>query len=89
MLNGNVVNFLGGDTYQEGKACYRLGNAYEEQGDPDSAIMVTRALFSTLLFHQILCYFSIIGSIWSAASIMEMMQALEKHMKLWPNLSKG
>jgi len=33
-------NILGGDSYQEGKSCYRLGNAFEEQGDPDSAITV-------------------------------------------------
>jgi len=40
MQNIDTGILLGGDTYQEGKACYRLGNANEEQGDPESAIMV-------------------------------------------------
>lgn len=32
--------FVGGDTYQEGLACYRLGNAYEGISEHDVAIQV-------------------------------------------------
>lgn len=40
---------LGGDSQQEGLAGYRLGNAYEEIGDPETAILV-RNNFETLLY---------------------------------------
>lgn len=32
--------YTGRDTYQEGLACYRLGNAYEGIGEHDTAIQV-------------------------------------------------
>ena len=31
---------VGGDSYQEGLACYRLGNAFEGIGEHDTAIQV-------------------------------------------------
>ena len=34
---------LGGDIQQEGLAGYRLGNAYEEIGDPETAILVRKS----------------------------------------------
>ena len=34
------LQIVGGDTYQEGLACYRLGNAYEGIGEHDVAIQV-------------------------------------------------
>lgn len=32
--------YAGKDSYQEGLACYRLGNAYESIGEHDTAIQV-------------------------------------------------
>lgn len=44
---------LGGDSQQEGLAGYRLGNAYEEIGDPETAILV-RNNFETLFVQHAL-----------------------------------
>ena len=35
-----ALMYTGRDTYQEGLACYRLGNAYEGIGEHDTAIQV-------------------------------------------------
>ena len=44
MINNYHFSFLGGDIQQEGLAGYRLGNAYEEIGDPETAILVRKIL---------------------------------------------
>lgn len=46
--------FTGGDTYQEGMACYRLGNAHEEIGEYDVAIKV----FYYILWYSIVMIIS-------------------------------
>lgn len=35
---------IGGDSQQEGLAGYRLGNAYEEIGDAETAILVRKQM---------------------------------------------
>lgn len=44
---------LGGDIQQEGLAGYRLGNAYEEIGDPETAILVRKVLIDSLYNMQV------------------------------------
>lgn len=44
---------LGGDIQQEGLAGYRLGNAYEEIGDPETAILVRKVLIDSLYSMQV------------------------------------
>ena len=45
-------NDTGGDNQQEGLAGYRLGNAYEEIGDPGTAILV-RTVSHVIFIHNI------------------------------------
>ena len=40
----NFVSIIGGDSQQEGLAGYRLGSAYEEIGDAETAILVRTKL---------------------------------------------
>ena len=47
MVINIIFLYLGGDIQQEGLAGYRLGNAYEEIGDPETAILVRKILIDS------------------------------------------
>jgi hypothetical protein len=41
-----MIIVAGGNAQQEGLAGYRLGSAYEEVGDPETAILVNNICYS-------------------------------------------
>lgn len=47
----------GGDSYQEGVACYRLGNAYQQSGEYDKAVQVGRTTTNTHVHGTVICMY--------------------------------
>ena len=62
----------GGHTYQEGMACYRLGNAYEAIQESQTAIKVSNVTMVTTGVNDV---HSIIDCIWRNVNISIMMKA--------------
>lgn len=94
LLSYSNLSFAGGDSYQEGKTCYRLGNALERIGKSELAINVMSILVPiklVLLTGVFLMVFSTTNSIWNVASTtmtkwesVRHTRPLQNHLKGWP-----
>ena len=97
-LYAHNYNYAGRDTYQEGLACYRLGNAYEGIGEHDTAIQVCYCIYQGLIspcVYMTACipvhppFPSITNVTWSVASTTMMMKVLAMLTRHYQDLLRG